>query len=120
MVYIFNKYISPKKTIKMALTDIYGVGIKRALKIANELCLNPNLRFSSLKPLDVSKICKYIANNFKVASFLHKEIQENIKKHIKIRNYKGFRHKSNLPVRGQRTHTNAQTRKNLRFIVRNT
>ena len=111
MVYVFNKYISPKKTIKIALTTIYGIGKARAINITNSLCINENLRFNSLKGVEISKICKYIATQYKVGTTLQKTVSDDIKKHIKIRNYKGIRHTLKLPVRGQRTHTNAKTRK---------
>lgn len=113
MVYIFNKYISPKKNIKTALTSIFGIGPYRANDIIKFLSINPNIRFGQVKPIEVSKITKYISYNYKVGTFLQKDIIEQIKKYIKIRHYKGIRHKNKLPVRGQRTHTNAQTRKKM-------
>ncbi len=116
MVYIFNKYISPKKPIKIALTSIYGIGPKRVLEITDNLCINSNLRFYKLKLTQISRICKYIAFSYKVGSFLQKEIRENIKRFLKIKNYKGIRHKNSLPVRGQRTHTNAQTQKKFKRV----
>ncbi len=116
MVYIFNKYIPPKKPIKTALTTIYGIGPKRIKEITNNLCINPNIRFYKLKITQISKICKYITTNYKVGSFLQKEIKENIKRFVKIKSYKGMRHKNSLPVRGQRTHTNAQTQKKFKRI----
>lgn len=112
MIYIYNKYISPKKNISRALTTIYGIGLKQSIKIAQMLCLNPNYRFEQLTSIEISKIIKYIGTEYKVGNLLQKEINENIKKYIKIRHYKGLRHKNKLPVRGQRTHTNARTRKN--------
>ena len=127
MVYIFNKYIQPKKTISNALTIIFGIGKNRALQICHALCINPNKRFFELlrtKSAYISTIHKYISDKSnwkniptsKVASLLSKEIHENIKNYIKIRCYRGLRHKLSLPVRGQRTHTNAQTqRKSLNF-----
>lgn len=111
MVYVFNKYISPKKTIKMALRAIYGIGKARSINVANSLCINENLRFNALKSVEISKICKYIAEKYKVGTILQKIVSDDIKKHVKIRNYKGIRHTLKLPVRGQRTHTNAKTRK---------
>ena len=101
MVYIYNKYIPPKKTIKNALTVIYGIGSQRALEICNHLCINANIRFYALKPMHISRICKYLGEaskttvssrgtvELKVGSLLQKEIRENIKKTIKIRSYKG-------------------------------
>jgi small subunit ribosomal protein S13 len=111
MVYIFNKYIPPKKPIRTALTSIYGTGPKRALEITDDPCINPNLRFYRLKLTQISKICKSVAASHTVGSFSQKEIRENIRRSVRIRSYKGIRHKNCLPVRGQRTHTNAQTQK---------
>jgi small subunit ribosomal protein S13 len=116
MVYIFNKYIPPKKPVKTASTPIYGVGPKRALEITDNLCINPNLRFYKSKLTQISRICKSITSNYKVGSFSQKEIRENIKRFLRIRSYKGIRHKNSLPVRGQRTHTNAQTQKKFKRV----
>lgn len=113
MVYIFNKYIHPKKTIKKGLTFIYGMGPSRVSKVANALCFNPNMRFYKLKKTQISLICKYIMANFKIGSQLKKSIRYDIQRYIKIRSYRGFRHKKNLPLRGQRTHTNAKTARKL-------
>lgn len=123
-VYIFNKYISPRKTISNALTAIYGIGIKRALAVCNALCINPKKRFSELSLTHASRIQKCITNGpeisprnnttwaqAKVGSRLRKEINDNIKRYMKIRTFRGLRHKNSLPVRGQRTHTNARTQK---------
>lgn len=111
MVYIFNKHIPPKKNIQIALTKIFGIGKYRANVIMKSLMINPKIRFYNLKQVDISKLTKYIVQEFKVSSFLQKEIKGNIEKYRKIRHYKGIRHEKNLPVRGQRTHTNAKTRK---------
>lgn len=111
MIYLFNQHISPKKSIKYALTVIYGININNAQEILNTLCLNANKRFNTLNIIQIKRISKYITTNYKVGGLLKKQIIENIKKKIKIRSYKGIRHKLGLPVRGQRTHTNAQTQR---------
>lgn len=111
MIYLFNQHISEKKPIKQALKAIYGINIQNAKKIVNTLCLNSNKRFDTLKITQIRKISKYITSNYKVGGLLKKQNIENIKKQIKMRSYKGIRHKKGLPVRGQRTHTNAQTTK---------
>lgn len=112
MIYLFNQHISSKKPIKQALKAIYGINIKNAQNISNILCLNTKKRFGSLKITTIRRLGKYITSNYKVGGLLQKSNIENIKKKIKIRSYQGIRHKKNLPVRGQRTHTNAQTQKN--------
>ena len=114
MVYILNKKIPSKKPIKNALQELYGIGTKKASDIVGHLCINPKSRFSKLTPTQISKISKHITSvNFssKVGSLLQKNVKENIQRYIKIRSYKGLRHRNSLPVRGQRTHTNAQTQK---------
>nr|BBH42966.1 ribosomal protein S13 [Marophrys sp. SRT127] len=114
MVYIFNTYIPVRKRIRYALTSIYGIGNQRASKITgstNILCINPRVRFDALTPTQISEICKCISSNWLVSGALRKNISENIKRHLKIRSYRGIRHKNRLPVRGQRTHTNARTQK---------
>ena len=113
MTYIFNKYISPQKTIQSALTRIYGIGFWRVKKITSALCINLNKRFYELTPTQISKLSKFVVSHHKVGTTLQREINENIKSLIKIRCYKGLRHKNRLPVRGQRTHTNAQTQKKM-------
>jgi small subunit ribosomal protein S13 len=131
MAYIFNKYISPNKTISSALAQIFGIGSKRALLIANFLCINPTKRFYKLHSNDLVKLSKYFSStttsaNWRVGSnpkenqmpiasgtTLKKNIKANIDKKIKIKSYQGLRHKNKLPVRGQRTHTNAKTQKRM-------
>jgi small subunit ribosomal protein S13 len=119
MVYLFNQHISPKKSIKYALTSIYGININNSKKIINYLCLNENKRFGTLKITQIRKISKYITSNYKVGGLLKKHVNDNIKKKIKIRSYQGIRHKLGLPVRGQRTHTNAQTQKRIQKHIKN-
>lgn len=116
MIHLFNQHIYTKKSIKYALTSIYGININNAKNILNNLCLNENKRFNTLNITHIKKITKYITNNYKVSGLLKKYIFENIEKLIKMRCYKGIRHKKNLPVRGQRTRTNAQTQKNSKKI----
>jgi small subunit ribosomal protein S13 len=113
MIYLFNQYISNKKPIKYALTAIYGINRNNAKKALDNLRLNENKRFGTLKITQIKKISKYITLNYKVGGLLKKHIIENIKKKMKIKSYKGIRHKFGLPVRGQRTHTNAQTQRNI-------
>lgn len=113
MVYILNKYISPKTKIKIGLQNIFGIGKKQSQIITNILCINPEKRFENLTNIQISNITKYITENYIIGTFLKKEILENIKKYKKIRNYRGLRHINKLPSRGQRTHTNAQTRRKM-------
>jgi len=109
MVYIFNQYIHPKKTVKRGLSSIYGIGTSSVKKLANALCFNENIRMDKLKSTQISLICKYIMANFKIGSQLKKNIRFDIQRYMKIRSYRGSRHRRGLPLRGQRTHTNART-----------
>lgn len=116
MVYLFNEHIPPRKIVRDALTAIYGIGRERAENIGNVLCINGRKRFNTIKLATIRKISKYIARNYQVGGILRKQITEDIKKKIKIKSYQGIRHRNKLPVRGQRTHTNAQTQKRMMNI----
>lgn len=105
------------KRIEIALTYLYGIGrtlSNKILKIAN---INPDTRAKDLTDEEVSKLAAIIQNDYKVEGDLRREISTNIKRLIDIGSYKGSRHKKGLPVRGQRTHTNARTRKGPRKTV---
>jgi len=99
------------KHISIALTYIFGVGRSRANKILDDLDIEKTLKTRDLSEAEISKIREYIDNNIKVEGDLKREVTQNIKRLIEINSYKGIRHKRGLPVRGQRTHTNARTRK---------
>lgn len=100
-----------EKRIEIALTCIYGIGrslSNRTLKIAK---INPDTKTKDLSDEEVSRLSAVIQKEYKVEGDLRREISQNIKRLIDIGTYRGFRHRRNLPVRGQRTHTNARTRK---------
>jgi len=103
--------IPRNKHIVIALTYIYGIGKPTALKILTDLGIDPARKTSDLTEDEVVKIREYIDSNLKVEGDLRREVSQSIKRLIEINSYKGIRHKRNLPVRGQRTHTNARTRK---------
>lgn len=109
MLIIFGKKISEKKKIRYALTGLYGIGIKRANSICNTLNLPLNLTVNDLTEAQKLKISKFIKQNLKIESQLNKQIKDNINKYITNKSIRGFRHRNKLPVRGQRTHTNAKT-----------
>ena len=111
MVYIFNKYIPPKKKVTAAIEAIYGIGPKRSAELLSLMNVSKGLRFYQLGLADISKLEKCVSLDHKVGSFLLQDISERVQRYAKIRCYKGIRHKNKLPVRGQRTHTNAQTAK---------
>lgn len=99
------------KRIEIALTYIYGIGPTRARKILSGTKVNPDIRVKDLNETDVNLIREYIGQNFEVEGDLRRKVQMNIKRLIEIGCYRGLRHRRNLPVHGQRTRTNARTRK---------
>jgi small subunit ribosomal protein S13 len=103
--------IPSKKKIFVGLPLVYGVGKYRAEQICKELSVNPQARMGDLDDSELNKIRKYIEENYVVEGDLRSEVSSNIKTLIAIGCYKGMRHRKNLPVHGQRTKTNAKTRK---------
>lgn len=107
----------PNKPIGVALTYIYGIGDATAGKILKEAGIDPTLRSNSLDESQVASIRRIIDSKFKVEGELRKETSMNIKRLMDMGCYRGLRHRRGLPVRGQRTHTNARTRKGPRKPV---
>ncbi len=99
------------KRIEVGLTYIYGIGTATAKKIIDSTGVNPDIRVKDLTEDELSKLRDYINNNLTVEGDLHRETSQNIKRLMEIGCYRGLRHRKGLPVRGQRTHTNARTRK---------
>ena len=99
------------KRIEIALTYIYGIGLTTSKKVLAETGVNPDTRVRDLTEDDLTKLRDYIQNNLKVEGDLHREVSQNVKRLMEIGCYRGLRHRRGLPVRGQRTHTNARTRK---------
>ena len=104
----------PNKPIWVALTYIYGIGKSSSKEIVTKAAISPQARANDLTEGQVATIRKIIDDNYKVEGELRKEVQMNIKSLIDIGCYRGIRHRKGLPVRGQRTHTNARTRKGRR------
>jgi small subunit ribosomal protein S13 len=103
--------LPPQKRLEAGLQYIYGIGLTTARRVINETGLNPDTRVRDLSDEDVSRLTSYITNNVKVEGDLRREVTANIKRLMDINCYRGMRHKRGLPVHGQRTHTNARTRK---------
>ena len=99
------------KRIEVGLTYIYGIGLTTSKKILAETGIDPDTRVQDLSENDISKLREYIEHNLKVEGDLHREVSQNVKRLMEIGCYRGLRHRRGLPVRGQRTHTNARTRK---------
>ena len=99
------------KRIEIGLTYIYGIGRSRAKEVLANTGVNPDIRVKDLTDDDITKIREFLSQNYKLEGDLRREVQMNIKRLIEIGSYRGLRHRRNLPVRGQRTRTNARTRK---------
>ncbi|CDD66927.1 ribosomal protein S13 [Eggerthella sp. CAG:368] len=99
------------KRIEVGLTYIYGIGLTTSKKILAETGINPDTRVRDITEDELSKLRDYIQHNLTTEGDLHREVSQNIKRLMEIGCYRGLRHRRGLPVRGQRTHTNARTRK---------
>ncbi|MCL1799111.1 MAG: 30S ribosomal protein S13 [Eggerthellaceae bacterium] len=99
------------KRIEVGLTYIYGIGLTTSKKILAGTGVDPDVRVKDLSEEDVTKLRDYIQENLQVEGDLKREVSQNIKRLMEIGCYRGLRHRRGLPVRGQRTHTNARTRK---------
>ena len=99
------------KRVEIGLTYIYGIGLTTSKQILASTGINPDLRCNDLTEDDLSKLRDYIQTHLTVEGDLHRAVSQNVKRLMEIGCYRGLRHRRGLPVRGQRTHTNARTRK---------
>lgn len=99
------------KKVLYALPSIYGIGLASARKILANAGVDPNKRVGALNDDELARIRKEIESGYKVEGELRAEVAANIKRYIEVGSYRGMRHRARLPVRGQRTRTNARTRK---------
>jgi len=111
MARILGVEIPNEKRVEIGLTYIYGIGINLSRKVLTMSRVNPDKRVKDLKDEDLSSISAIIQKTCKIEGDLRREVKANIKRLVDIGSYRGMRHRKNLPVRGQRTHTNARTRK---------
>ncbi len=109
--------LPPNKRVEYGLTAIYGVGLMTAQKIVATVGINPSKKIKDLSDEEVTKIRKLIESDYKVEGALRAEIAADVKRLIDIGSYRGSRHKFGLPTRGQRTRTNARTRKGKKKTV---
>jgi small subunit ribosomal protein S13 len=100
-----------EKRVEIGLTYIFGVGLTTSQLILRETGINPDTRVRNLTEEEIVRLREYIDRNLKVEGDLRREVSQNIKRLMEIGCYRGLRHRRGLPVRGQRTHTNARTRK---------
>ncbi|MCL5292236.1 MAG: 30S ribosomal protein S13 [Actinobacteria bacterium] len=106
-----------EKRVEVGLTYIYGIGQTRARQIRAAAGVNPDTRVRNLTEEEVVRLREFIDKNFKVEGDLRREVSQDVKRLMEIGCYRGLRHRRGLPVRGQRTHTNARTRKGPRRQV---
>ena len=107
------------KRVEIGLTYIYGSGRKLSSDILAQTGVNPDTRVKDLTEEDISKLRECIDHSYRVEGDLHREVQLNIKRLVEIGSYRGTRHRKGLPVRGQRTKTNARTRKGPKRTIAN-
>ena len=105
------------KRIEIGLTYIYGIGLNTSRNILGQTGINPDMRVNDLNEEDIAKIRSNIDDNYKVEGALRAEINMNIKRLMDIGSYRGYRHRRKLPLRGQRTRTNARTLKGPRAQI---
>ena len=111
MARIAGVNIPDNKHAVISLTYIYGVGNTRALEICERLQIDPEARVKTLTESDIGNLNNFIQDTYTVEGDLRRQVAQDIRRLIAIGSYRGFRHKRGLPVRGQRTKTNARTRK---------
>jgi small subunit ribosomal protein S13 len=111
--------IPREKRLEISLTYVFGIGRPTAQKICAELGIDANTRVRNLTDEEVNRIRTWVDANLRVEGDLRRDIQQDIKRKIEIGCYQGVRHRKGLPVRGQRTHTNARTRKGPKKTVAN-
>ena len=105
------------KRVEIGLTYLFGIGLKRSHQVLAATGVNPDTRIKDLTDEEVGKLREFIGQNFRVEGDLRRDVQLNIKRLIEIGCYRGMRHRRNLPARGQRTRTNARTRKGKKKAV---
>ncbi|MGH7720987.1 MAG: 30S ribosomal protein S13 [Gemmatimonadaceae bacterium] len=106
-----------EKKVEIGLTYIYGIGRTTAQRILTDSGVNPALRIRELSDSDVNRLRQVIEKDYRVEGALRTEVAMNIKRLMDIGSYRGIRHRRGLPVRGQRTHTNARTKKGPRRAI---
>ena len=108
-----------EKRVEIGLTYIFGIGVQTSRKILADTDVSPDTRIKDLTEQEVSKLRDYIEHNVKVEGDLRREVSLNIKRLVEIGSYRGVRHRRGLPVRGQKTKTNARTRKGPKKTIAN-
>ena len=117
MARIVGVELPREKRVEAGIQAIYGIGPSRAKQLLSRIGVNPDTRIRDLTDEEVNKISSVIQSDYKVEGDLRREVTANIKRLMDISSYRGLRHKRGLPVRGQRTSTNARTRKGPRRMA---
>jgi len=116
MLYIFNKTIPKDINILYALTVLYGINTYQSRKICKNIGVNPQITDNKIKNNHVNRLINYINKNIKIEQFLKKFKKDKINNLLEIKNIRGIRNSQGLPVRGQRTHSNARTIKKKKYF----
>ena len=106
-----------EKRVEIALTYIFGMGLTRSHATLKATGISPDTRVKDLQESELAQLREYIEANYKIEGDLRREIAGDIRRKVEIQSYQGIRHRKGLPVRGQRTHTNARTRKGPRKAI---
>ena len=106
-----------EKRVEVARTDSFGMGLTRSQAALAATGISPDIRVKDLQEPDLAKLREFIEANYKIEGDLRREVASNIRRKVDIQSYQGSRHRKGLPVRGQRTHTNARTRKGPRVAI---
>jgi len=106
-----------EKRVEIALTYIFGIGLTRSQETLAATGISPDTRVKDLKEPELAQLKEFIEANYKIEGDLRREIAQDIRRKVEIQCYQGIRHRKGLPVRGQRTHTNARTRKGPRKAI---
>ena len=106
-----------EKRVEIALTYIFGMGLTRSHETLKATGISPDTRVKDLQETELAQLREYIEANYKIEGDLRREVAGDIRRKVEIHSYQGIRHRKGLPVRGQRTHTNARTRKGPRKAI---
>ena len=106
-----------EKRVEIALTYIFGMGLTRSHETLKATGISPDTRVKDLQEAELAQLREYIEANYKIEGDLRREIAGDSRRKVEIQSYQGIRHRKGLPVRGQRTHTNARTRKGPRKAI---
>ena len=106
-----------EKRVEVALTYIFGMGLTRSQETLKATGISPDTRVKDLQEAELAQLREFIEANYKIEGDLRREIAGDIRRKVEIQSYQGIRHRKGLPVRGQRTHTNARTRKGPRKAI---